>query len=335
MAEKRILLAHGAGGRLMRDLIGGVFFPRLGGEVLTRGEDAAVLEKVDGRQWAFATDAFVVTPLFFPGGDIGRLAVFGTVNDLAAMGAKPRFLSLAMVLEEGLDLGVLERVTDSVARAAEEAEVQVVCGDTKVVERGAADGMYLCTAGLGLIEGEPASPARVQAGDAVLISGTVGDHEMAVLLAREGLPFEAELESDCAPLAGLVAAVRGEVEVHAMRDPTRGGLGAVLNEIAEQAGLQIEIDERAVPVAPAVAQVCEVLGFDLLYLANEGKMGFFVPAAQAARAVEIMRAHPLGKSAAIVGRVVEGRAGRVVLNTVVGGRRILDLPLGEQLPRIC
>jgi len=336
MKQRRILMAHGAGGKMMRDLIVDSIFPRLGGTVLRAGEDSAVLApEAAAKAWAFTTDAFVVTPLFFPGGDIGRLAVFGTVNDLAAAGAVPRFVSLAFILEEGLDLEVVERVTESVARAAEEAGVEVVCGDTKVVERGAADEMFVCTAGLGVIEGEPARPSRIEPGDAVLLSGTIGDHEMAVLVAREGLPFEAELKSDCAPLGGLVAQVRGQVCVHAMRDPTRGGLGAALNEMAEQAGVQIEVEEERVPISAAVQQACEVLGFDPLYLANEGKMVFFTPEAEAARALATMRHHPLGAQASVIGRVVAGRPGRVVLNTSVGGRRILDLPLGEQLPRIC
>jgi hydrogenase expression/formation protein HypE len=278
-----------------------------------------------------------VTPLFFPGGDIGELAVNGTVNDLAVGGARPLFLSLALILEEGLPLAELERVIASIRRAAEAAEVLVVTGDTKVVNRGKGDKLFVNTAGIGVpLPGVNMSSRRVAPGDAILLSGTVGDHGVAILSRREGIEFGGDVRSDTAPLHGLVAAVLEAFPgVHAMRDPTRGGVAASLVEIATRGGLGVEIDERAIPVRDAVRGACELLGLDPLLVANEGKLLAFVPEAGAGAALAAMRAHPLGREAARIGTVTAEHPGFVALRTPIGGRRILDLPFGESLPRIC
>ena len=288
------------------------------------------------RRLVFTTDAFVVEPIFFPGGDIGRLAVCGTVNDLAAAGARPAALSASFILEEGLLISELERVVDSMARAAEKAGVRVICGDTKVVPRGKADKLYISTSGVGEVpEGVEVSGAGAKAGDIVIVSGPVGDHGLAVLSVREGLEFESPIVSDCAPLAGLVAEVLAAApDVHVLRDPTRGGLATALNEIARQSGVEIEIEEGAVPVRPAVAAACELLGLDPLYAANEGKIIAIVAAREAEAALRAMRGHELGGEAVVIGKVVEG-GGRVLLKMALGTHRILDRHVGEQLPRIC
>ena len=285
----------------------------------------------------FTTDGFVVEPIFFPGGDIGKLAVCGTVNDLAAAGARPLALSASFILEEGLLISELERIVDSMAAAAAEAGVRVICGDTKVVPRGSADRMYVTTSGVGEVpEGVEVSGANARPGDVVLVSGPVGDHGLAVLSVREGLEFESEIVSDCAPLAGMVEALlEAAPGVHALRDPTRGGLATALNEIARQSEVEIEIEESAVPVRESVAAACELLGLDPLYAANEGKMIVIAAAAQADKALAALRAHPLGREAAVIGRVQQGKAGRVLLRTVLGTHRILDRHVGEQMPRIC
>jgi hydrogenase expression/formation protein HypE len=334
VSEERILLSHGAGGQLMADLIARIFLPRFGPSD-PPGDDAAQLT-VAGRL-AFTTDTFVVDPIFFPGGDIGRLAVCGTVNDLATSGARPLVLSAGFILEEGLLLSDLERIADSMAAAAAEAQVRIITGDTKVVPRGKADRVFISTAGVGAVpEDVSVSGANARPGDAVLLSGAVGDHGLAVLSRREGLEFESEVRSDCAPLGGLVQALLAAApSVHALRDPTRGGLAATLNEIAAQSQAEIEIEEGAVPVHAAVAMACDLLGLDPLYAANEGKMVAIVAAEQAEAALAALRAHPLGAEAALIGRVQQGPAGRVLLRTALGSHRILDRHVGEQMPRIC
>ena len=334
MSEERVLLVHGDGGQLMTELIERVFVSRLGtGE--PPGDDAARLNG-SGRL-VFTTDAFVVDPIFFPGGDIGRLAVCGTVNDLAAAGARPVALSASFILEEGLPIVDLERIVDSMAAAAREAGVCVICGDTKVVPRGRADRVYISTSGVGQVpEGVNVSGARARPGDAVLVSGPVGDHGLAVLSRREGLEFDSPIVSDCAPLAGLVQEVLGAAPaVHVLRDPTRGGLATALNEIARQSAVQIELEERAIPVREAVAAACELLGLDPLYAANEGKMVLLVAPEALEPVFVALRGHPLGREAAVIGRVMAGPAGRVLLRTPLGTHRILDRHVGEQMPRIC
>ena len=338
--DERIVLGHGSGGRLTADLIDRVFRPLLDNPYLRAAEDAAVLpltELAGAPELAFTTDTYVVRPLFFPGGDIGRLAVCGTVNDLAMMGARPRWLSAGFLLEEGLAMADLERVVRSLRAAADEAGVMVVTGDTKVAERGKVDGMYITTAGVGEIQpGRAARAVQIQPGDALLLSGSLGDHGIAVLAARGDLAFQTEIASDVAPLAGLVAAMADTgASLHALRDPTRGGLAASLNELAAQSGTAMILDESSLPVKPEVASACEMLGFDPLYVANEGKLVACVPADQADQVLAAMRAHPLGRGACCVGRVAAEPPGRVLLDTDIGGVRIVDVPAGELLPRIC
>jgi hydrogenase expression/formation protein HypE len=334
VSDERVLLAHGDGGELMGELIEGVFISRLGsGE--PPGDDSARLA-TDGRL-VFTTDSFVVDPIFFPGGDIGKLAVCGTVNDLAAAGARPLALSAGFILEEGLLLSDLELLVDSMSAAAKEAAVRVICGDTKVVPRGSADRVYITTSGVGRVpEGVAVSGSAARAGDTVLVSGPVGDHGLAVLSRREGLEFDSPIVSDCAPLADMVQALLGAApDVHVLRDPTRGGLATALNEIARQSGVEIEVDEAAVPVRESVAAACELLGLDPLYAANEGKMVVVVAAEQEEAALGALRASGLGREAAAIGRAGEGEAGRVTLRTALGTHRILDRHVGEQMPRIC
>jgi hydrogenase expression/formation protein HypE len=338
MKEKIIRLAHGAGGRMMVDLIRDTFAPPLDNEYLRQMADSAVLQSPDSNlKLAISTDSFVVRPLFFPGGDIGSLAVHGTVNDVAMGGARPLWLTAGFILEEGLEMDVLERVVRSMAEAARRAGVLVVAGDTKVVERGHGDGIYINTAGVGVVmAGVEIGPNRAQPGDAVLLSGTVGDHGIAVLSQREGLAFETELVSDSAPLNGLVEALLAAApHTHCLRDATRGGLAATLNELAGTSQVGIEIEESAVPVRPAVAAACEMLGFDPLTVANEGKLVAFVPAEEAQAALGALRAHPLGREAAQIGAITEEHWGMVLAHTSIGGRRVVDMPLGELLPRIC
>jgi hydrogenase expression/formation protein HypE len=331
-----IQLAHGGGGRLMRQLIEEVFLEPPGAPVLAERHDSAVVP-LGGERLALTTDSYVVTPRFFPGGDIGKLAVYGTVNDLAMAGARPLYLSAGFILEEGLALEELRRVVASMREAARECGVALVTGDTKVVDRGKADGLFINTTGAGRVpEHLSIHPRRVRPGDAVLVSGDVGRHGIAVLSVREGIAFETEVQSDCAPLTPLVAAVlEAGVDVHCLRDTTRGGLAAALNEIALDSGLGVIVDETAVPVDEAVAGACELLGLDPLYVACEGRMVLFVPEPQAEVALEALRRHPLGAGASIIGRVTEGPAGVVSLRTRLGGQRLLDLLSGEQLPRIC
>jgi hydrogenase expression/formation protein HypE len=340
MSRDRIKLAHGSGGALMHELIARVIVPRFGGEILGRLEDAAELpdvggSRIEGGRLAFTTDSYVVQPLFFPGGDIGKLAVVGTVNDLAVKGAVPACLTLALVIEEGFPIADLERVLDSAAWAARDAGVAVVAGDTKVVERGAVGGLIVNTAGIGVIpDGVSLASERVRDGDSVIVSGTIGDHETAIVIARKELRVEEAVESDCAAVHGIArAALDACPDVRVMRDPTRGGLGTTLNEIAAAAKAGIAIEERSIPIHAAVRAVCEILGFDPLYMACEGKVIAVVPAGGADAVVRAMRAHPLGREAAVIG-TVGGRRG-VYLRTAVGGVRPVVMLEGAQLPRIC
>ena len=331
-----ILLGHGSGGKLTSDLIEKIILPAFSNATLDRLDDQAILE-IRGARLAFTTDSYVVTPIFFPGGDIGELAVNGTINDLAMGGAKPLFLSLAFILEEGLPIADFQRVVLSVREAARRAGVQVVTGDTKVVGRGSGDKVFITTSGIGLVrDGIEMSSSRVRPGDAILLSGTMGDHGIAILSQREGMSFEEPIESDTAPLHELVETmVNAFPAIHAMRDPTRGGLAATLVEIASRQRLGMEIDETLVPVRDSVRGACEILGIDPFFVANEGKLVAFVPENGADAVLAAMRAHPLGASAVRIGSVVEDRRGMVRVRTAIGGERILDLPFGEVLPRIC
>lgn len=332
-----VLLAHGGGGRLTQMLIERMFLPAFHNPALEILHDGAVLD-VEGVRLAFTTDSFVVSPLFFPGGDIGELAVNGTVNDLAMCGAHPLYLSLGLILEEGFPMEHLWRVVRSIQEAAQEAGVEVATGDTKVVDRGKGDGVFINTTGLGLIPpGIHVSPQRARPGDMVLISGAIAVHGIAILSVREGLEFETTLESDTAPLNGLVEALLRAAgpQVHVLRDPTRGGLSSALNEIASSAGVGIVLEEASIPLQDEVKGACEILGLDPLYVANEGKCLAIVAPEAAEAALGAMRSHPLGREAAIIGQVVEQHPGTVILRSRVGGKRVVDMLSGEQLPRIC
>ncbi|MGA3099777.1 MAG: hydrogenase expression/formation protein HypE [Bryobacteraceae bacterium] len=333
--RKTIVLGHGSGGKLSAQLIRQMFLPAFDNPLLNRLDDQAVLA-VGGARIAFTTDSYVVTPLFFPGGDIGRLAVHGTINDLAMSGAQPLALSAAFILEEGFEMEDLRRVVDSMAEAARAAGVPIATGDTKVVPRGAADRMFITTSGVGLVpEGVNISAANARPGDQILLSGSIADHGMAVMSKRENMEFEGALESDTAALHRLVADMIAAGEIHALRDPTRGGLGATLVEIAASARIGVEAESAAIPVHEPVRAACELLGLDPLFVANEGKLVAFVAPESAARVLAAMRANPLGREAARIGQAVEAHAGLVLLKTEIGGSRVLDLPFGEQLPRIC
>jgi hydrogenase expression/formation protein HypE len=335
--DERILLGHGSGGRLTAELIEKVILPAFHNPALAALDDQAILGLPGGQRIAFTTDSYVITPLFFPGGDIGSLAVHGTVNDLAMGGARPLALSLAFILEEGLPLADLRRVIDSARAAAAAVGVPIVTGDTKVVGRGHADRLYVNTSGVGLVPaGIDLSSRRVTAGDAVLLSGTVGDHGIAILSQREGLGLEGQLGSDSAPLHDLVAALLAACpHAHALRDPTRGGVGATLVEIASRNRLGIDVHERSLPVRDAVAGACALYGLDPWLVANEGKLVAFVPEAEAEAGLAALRGHALGRDACRIGTVTADHAGLVVVHTAIGGGRILDLPLTEPLPRIC
>ncbi|NPU98997.1 MAG: hydrogenase expression/formation protein HypE [Candidatus Omnitrophica bacterium] len=331
-----VLLAHGGGGTLMQRLLETVFFPTFQNEILDQHHDAAVFPVPHGRI-AFTTDSYVVNPLFFPGGDIGSLAVHGTVNDLAMSGARPLALSAGFILEEGLPMETLERVVRSMQAAAAQVDVPIVTGDTKVVDRGKGDGIFINTAGIGIIEhGLEISPRSVREGGAVLINGDLGRHGIAILAVREGLAFETAIESDSAPLADLVQQLlQAGLRIQCLRDLTRGGLASALNEIAEVSGLTIALDERAIPVREDVRGACELLGFDPLYVANEGRMAAIIDPEDVDNALEIMAAHPQGQGAAVIGRVTSRAAAPVVMTSRIGSSRIVDRLSGEQLPRIC
>lgn len=339
MAERprTVLLAHGSGGQLSHELVQEVFLRHFRNPVLASLDDAATLT-LPGTRLAFTTDSYVISPLFFPGGDIGKLAVCGTVNDLAVSGARPLYLSAGFILEEGLPLETLERVVASMAETARAAGVEVVAGDTKVVDHGSADGLFINTAGIGLVpEDLCLTPQNLRPGDVLLVSGTIGDHGMAVMMQREGLAFQSALVSDCAPLNGLIQGVLSACgsAVRCMRDPTRGGLATTLNEWAQAAGVGIEAEEAAIPVREEVRAACEFLGLDPLYVANEGKVLVAVAPEAAERALAALRAHPLGREAARIGRVTEEHPRRVVLRTPFGARRVVEMLAGAQLPRIC
>ncbi len=331
-----VVLGHGGGGQLSAELVEHLFRPALGGDDPAPLTDSAVLPVTGGRV-AYSTDSFVVKPLLFPGGSIGSLAVHGTINDLAMSGAMPRFLSAAFILEEGLPMATLARIVADMGAAARAAGVRIVTGDTKVVERGRGDGVYVNTSGIGVVaDGVAIAPRRATVGDVVLLSGTIGDHGMAIMSQREGLAFETAITSDSAALHGLVAALLAAVpDVHVLRDPTRGGVASALNEIAADAGVGIVVDEEAVPVRPAVRSACELLGLDPFFVANEGKLLALVPPAWADAALAALRAHPLGADAAVVGRVVADHPGLLVGRTGIGARRVITMQIGEQLPRIC
>jgi len=332
-----VMMAHGGGGTLMRQLIEKMFLRAFGTTDAGAQHDSAIIEPAGTGKIAFTTDSYVVSPLFFPGGDIGSMAVYGTVNDLAMAGARARYLSAGFILEEGLPMETLWRVVRSMGEAARRTSVRIVTGDTKVVDRGKGDGVFINTAGIGVVE-SPAeiSPRSVRVGDAILLSGDLGRHGIAVIASREGIEFETAIESDLAPLGDVVMALlAGGIAVRCLRDLTRGGLASALNEIAESAGVGIEIEESKVPVRDDVRGACELLGFDPLYVANEGRFVAFVEQADAERALEIVRFHACGANAEIAGRVSESGAGRATLKTRIGTNRPLDMLSGEQLPRIC
>jgi hydrogenase expression/formation protein HypE len=334
--SNKILLAHGSGGRLSHELIEKVFKSRFSNPMLEQGDDSAEFRISNSEfRMAFTTDSYVVKPLFFPGGDIGRLAVCGTVNDLAMKGATPLYLSVGFIIEEGLSFEILEKVADSMAQAAQEAGVSIVTGDTKVVDKGACDGLFINASGVGVIpEGVNVSGALAAPGDAVIISGSVGDHGAAVINARNNFGLSGDLFSDVAPLNGLVSSLLKAGSIHVLRDPTRGGLATTLNEISRQSKVAIAIEEEKIPVKPEVKGACEMLGLDPLYVANEGKLIAIVPGGEAEGILKAMRQDPLGREAAIIGQVESGKP-QVLLKTFLGSRRPLMMLEGEALPRIC
>ena len=333
---KEIVLAHGSGGKLSHQLISKIIAPQFANELLAPMHDGAIFS-LGGERLAFSTDSYVISPIFFPGGDIGKLAVHGTVNDLAMCGAQPRYLSVGFILEEGLPMEHFWRIVQSMRAAADEARVQLVTGDTKVVDRGKADQIFINTAGIGVVpQGIDIQPKRAQAGDKVLISGAIAVHGIAIMSVREGLEFETEIASDTAALNGLVQDLLAACpDVHVLRDPTRGGVTSAVTEIAQSAGVGIVLHEASIPIHEDVKGACEILGLDPLYVANEGKLLAIVPAAEAEKALAAMRAHPLGKEAALIGEVTAEHPGFVTMKTRVGGTRVVDMLSGEQLPRIC
>lgn len=345
-----VLLGHGSGGKLTAELIQRLFLPAYGNDVLNALEDQATLNLLGdiseksysqngspAPRLAFTTDSFVVRPLFFPGGDIGKLAVHGTVNDLAVGGAIPLFLSAAFILEEGLPLDDLRRIVESMREACDVAGVTLVTGDTKVIDRSTGDQMFITTSGIGRVPHDRRLSIRnARPGDKIIVSGTIGDHGIAIMSVREGIQFETVLESDTAPLSGLTQTMLEACpSIRSMRDPTRGGVSSALNEMATASGVGIKLDESALPVRPEVHAACEMLGLDVLYVANEGKLIAAVPAADANRLVDVMRKHELGRNAAVIGDVVDDHAGMVVMRSLVGGERVVSMLSGEQLPRIC
>ena len=333
--SERILLAHGSGGKLSQELINKIIVGVIGNSILARMDDSAVID-LPGKT-AFTTDSYVVSPIFFPGGDIGRLAICGTVNDLATAGATPVYLSLSFIIEEGLLLSEFEQVLRSIKETAEEAGVLIVTGDTKVVNKNGADKLFINTTGLGKVPvGSNISGHNARMGDKIILSGTVGDHGIAIMSKREGLQFEAPVISDCAPLNHLVAQIlQVSPNVHCLRDPTRGGLATTLNEIAQQSSFGIEIEEAAIPVSRTVRGACEMLGLDPLYIANEGKMVIIVAPEDAPAVLDRIRMNRFGQQSALIGEVVAEHPGRVVMKTNLGASRFVDVPMGELLPRIC
>ncbi len=335
--SEKIVMGHGSGGKMMADLIAKTFLPPLDNAVLRAGNDAGVVQSDSGAKLAISTDCHVVSPLFFPGGDIGKLAICGTVNDVAMMGAIPQFLTAGFILEEGLELDVLEHVVASMQAAAQEADIEVVAGDTKVVQKGLADGLYITSAGVGaVLPGVDINGAGAKPGDVVIISGFIGDHGIAVLGARGELGFESDVQSDVAPLNHVIASIINTSDkVRVLRDPTRGGVASALNEIAQQSNVGISLYENAIPVRPAVAAACEMLGFDPLYIANEGKFIAIVGGEDADEVLSVIQDHSYGEGAAIIGEVSAQPTRRVLMKTAIGGSRVVDVLAGEMLPRIC
>ena len=335
--KDRIVIGHGSGGKMMADLIQDIFFPPLGNTALLAGNDSGVVQLTDEIRLAVSTDAHVVSPIFFPGGDIGKLAVCGTVNDLAMVGAKPLYLSASFILEEGLEISLLQTIVHSIKEAVEEAGVEIICGDTKVVAHGEADGVYISTTGVGIVNSKlNISGSEAKPGDLVIVSGTIGDHGIAVLEARGDLGFQTSLESDTAPLNHLVSEMLAvSDQIHVLRDPTRGGVATALNEIAKQSGVGIILEENKIPIRPEVGAACEMLGFDPLYIANEGKLLAIVGSEDADKVLQVMQQNKYGKDAVVIGRVESSPAGRLLLSTGLGSTRIVDVLAGELLPRIC
>ncbi len=336
MEEKKILLSHGSGGKLSFNLIKKLFLPNFNNPYLERLDDGAVLN-IEGLKLAYTTDSYTVDPLFFKGGNIGELAVYGTVNDLAMCGATPLYLSCSFIIEEGFSLSSLEKIVLSMREASVVARVDIVTGDTKVVNRGAADKIFINTSGVGMVkEGVNISGSNAKVGDVVMINGPIGSHEIAVLSEREGFKFETDIKSDTAPLSSLVAdMLRVNKDIHTLRDPTRGGLSTTLNEIALSSNVDIEINEDDIPIQEEVKAACEILGYDPLYLANEGRLVAFIPWEIAPDMLKKMKKNKYGKESKIIGRVIKKSEGKVYLNTTIGGKRIVDMLTGEQLPRIC
>jgi len=334
---EQIVMGHGAGGRMSHRLIQQAFLPAFQNPALNAGDDAALVAPELHQRLSISTDAHVVSPLFFPGGDIGKLAVCGTVNDVAMLGAKPLYLTAGFILEEGLSMDTLQRVIKSMKQAADEAGVQIVAGDTKVVQKGKADGLYITSAGVGVIrDGVSVSGANAKPGDVVIISGTIGDHGISVLGARGELGFESSIQSDVAPLNHLInAMLDASPNIHVLRDPTRGGLATTLNEIAAQSNVGIVLKEETISVHPEVNAACEMLGFDSLYIANEGKLVCFAPREDAEKVLDVMKKTRYGEGAAIIGEVVDEPKGRVLMKTAIGSTRVVDMLAGEMLPRIC
>jgi len=335
--KDKIVIGHGSGGKMTADLIRNIFYPPLSNPALLAGNDAGIVQLTNGTMLAVSTDAHVVSPLFFPGGDIGKLAVCGTVNDVAMVGAKPLYLSASFILEEGFEVSVLESVVQSMKFSAEEAGVEIISGDTKVVAHGDADGLYISTTGVGVLDpGLKIGGAEAKPGDLVIISGTIGEHGIAVLEARGELGFESNLESDIAPLNHLVAAMlTTSKNIHVLRDPTRGGVATALNEISRQSGVGIVLEENSLPIQPAVAAACEMLGFDPLYIANEGKLLAIISQEDVEKVLAVMRKTKYGENAAVIGVVKDSPQGRLLLKTGLGSTRIVDVLAGEMLPRIC
>lgn len=335
--NETIMLGHGSGGKMAHDLIRKIFLPALSNPILEIGDDAASVQIPDGRALAISTDAHVVFPLFFPGGDIGRLAVCGTVNDVSMLAAEPYYLTASFILEEGLSVETLWRIVVSMQAAASEAGVRMIAGDTKVVQKGHADGLYISTTGVGAVfPGYSVSGRLARPGDSVILSGPIGDHGMAVLGARGELGFESDIQSDVAPLNHMIKAIcQSSAKVHVLRDPTRGGVATTLNEIARQSGVCIEIQEDSIPVRPAVAAACEMLGFDPLYVANEGKLIVIAAPEDEGLILKTMQDQPYGKESCVIGYVLSEPHGRVLMRTLLGSTRIIDMLAGEMLPRIC
>ncbi len=335
--ENIITLAHGSGGSYTLELIEGVFKKYFKNDILSAGDDSAILDIGNRKRVVFTTDSFVVTPIFFSGGNIGKLAVCGTVNDIATSGAIPLYLSCGFIIEEGFSISELEKIVEAMSIAASECGVKIVTGDTKVVQKGAVDKVFINTSGIGVLpEGVDISGRNAKVGDSIIITGTIGDHGSCILLEREKLGFQAEIKSDCAPLSGLVQAMlRVTSDIHVLRDPTRGGVATTLNEIAVQSNVTIELQEERLPVKREVQGVCELLGMDPLYMANEGKMLVFVPSEHADAVLEELKKDKYGENSVIIGRVVKEGEAKVVLEAISGGKRIIKLMAGDQLPRIC